>query len=713
MERTTMQTKSESTKRKNGAAGNGASNGSGASTGNGHAKAAREKKTNGASRSADSATQKRLAEYEAVMEALDRSHVSLEMDPSGTVLGANEGFLRLMGRSLADVRGQHHGVFVDPSYRASEAYRQLWIAVSEGRHQEAEQRCLTHAGREVYLHASYNPILDRDGRTTKVVMLATDVTEAKGKLAGELAELKTRIAIMDRTSLISETDLRGNITAINDKFCEVSQFDREELVGKPHNIVRHPDSPKEVFKELWATIGRGNIFRTVIKNRKKDGSPYYVDAVIAPVLGENGRPKKYIGVRYDITDLEIERQNMKGIVNALDSAYAYVEFDVDGVVQVANANFLHVMGYQNDQVVGKHHRSFLDATTAGSSEYADFWRNLKAGRHQSDIYRRVGKDGRTVWLQAAYSPVTDEKGVVRKVIKIATDVTERIAAQERERAMMEQLRNLLREISQHAQGLSSSSQQLSAVSTQLASSAQETASQAMQVSASSEQVSKNVSSVATGTEEVAISIREIAKSANEAAHVARDAVGGAQKATATISKLGMSSQEIGKVIKVITSIAQQTNLLALNATIEAARAGEAGKGFAVVANEVKELSKETARATEDISQKIGTIQNDTEQAIHAIDEISGTISKISHIQTTIATSVEEQTATAAGIGRNVAEAAKGSEQISQNIASVAQAATSTTQAGASVQQSAADLAKMAMSLQQLVSQFESLDRHAK
>ncbi len=690
MERTKTQRKSESTK-KSAAKGNGASKAVGGETG----------------------SKKRLAEYEAVLAALDRSHVSVEMDPSGTILGANEGFLRLFGRSMADLRGQHHGTLLEASYRASDDYRQLWATIAEGRHQHADQRCIGPNGREIHLHASYSPIVDRSGRTTKVMMFATDVTATKSKLAGELAELKTRIAIMDRTSLISETDLRGNITAINEKFCEVSQFAREELVGRPHNIVRHPDSPREVFKELWATIGRGNIFRTVIKNRKKDGSPYYVDAVIAPVLGENGKPKKYIGVRYDITDLEIERQNMKGIVNALDSAYAYVEFDAEGVVQSANKNFLQLMGYENDQIVGKHHRTFVEPAMASSAEYAELWRNLKAGRHQSDIFKRVAKDGRTVWLQAAYSPVTDEKGVVRKVIQIATDVTERVNSQDRERAMTEQMRRLLVEIRQHAEGLSTASQELSAVSTQLASSAQETASQATQVSASSEQVSRNVSSVATGTEEVAISIREIAKSANEAAYVASDAVGGAQKATATISKLGASSQEIGKVIKVITSIAQQTNLLALNATIEAARAGEAGKGFAVVANEVKELSKETARATEDISQKIGTIQADTEQAIHAIDEISGTISKISHIQTTIATSVEEQTATAAGIGRNVVEAAKGSEQISQNIASVAQAATNTTQAGTSVQQSAADLARMAMSLQQLVGQFESIERQTK
>jgi methyl-accepting chemotaxis protein len=194
----------------------------------------------------------------------------------------------------------------------------------------------------------------------------------------------------------------------------------------------------------------------------------------------------------------------------------------------------------------------------------------------------------------------------------------------------------------------------------MGSSAEETSSQATLVSAASEQVSKSVQTVASGTEEMTASIREIAKNASEAARVASGAVKVAENTNQTISKLGDSSTEIGKVIKVITSIAQQTNLLALNATIEAARAGEAGKGFAVVANEVKELAKETAKATEDISQKIESIQGDTRHAVSAISEINGVISKINDYQNTIASAVEEQTATTSEISRNVNEAAHGS-----------------------------------------------------
>jgi len=271
---------------------------------------------------------------------------------------------------------------------------------------------------------------------------------------------------------------------------------------------------------------------------------------------------------------------------------------------------------------------------------------------------------------------------------------------------VEKVHQILLQIAETAQDVSGASNSLSNTSQQISANSEETSAQAKVVSDSAQQVSQNLQTVATGAEEMGSSIREIAKNATEAARVATSAVKVAETTTTTVSKLGESSNEIGQVIKVITSIAQQTNLLALNATIEAARAGEAGKGFAVVANEVKELAKETAKATEDISRKIEAIQTDTKAAVEAIASISEVINQVNGISTTIATAVEEQNATTNEMSRNVSEAAHSSGEITSNINGVAQAAESTSRGAGDTQKAAQQLVETSAELRRLVEQFK-------
>ncbi len=252
------------------------------------------------------------------------------------------------------------------------------------------------------------------------------------------AELAVRTNIMNVTSIVSESDKKGDILSVNEKFVEVSKYSRKELIGAPHSTTRHPDMAKEVFKSMWQTIGRGELFRGVIKNRAKDGTPYYVDAVIAPILGDNGKPMKYLGVRYDITEQEIERQNARGVLSAIDQLYAFVEFDLSGHVIHANDNFLSVLGYTLDEVKARHHRIFCDTALANSPAYAQFWADLAAGKSHRDTFRRITKGGQEVHIQAVYAPVKDEMGRVVKIIKLATDVTAEVKANDMLRQAVEQ-----------------------------------------------------------------------------------------------------------------------------------------------------------------------------------------------------------------------------------------------------------------------------------
>lgn len=334
-----------------------------------------------------------------------------------------------------------------------------------------------------------------------------------------------------------------------------------------------------------------------------------------------------------------------------------------------------------------------------------------AAKHHGDFRKIV--DGVNKTLDAVVIPIQEVSGVLESMA--AGDVTVEINKQyagdfnklkDAVNSTANQFRSALDQIGSTTTALVAAAEELSRVSQQMSASAQETAAQANAVSAGSEQVSKNVQTVATGAEEMGASIKEIAKNTSDANRVATAAVRTAEQTNGTIEKLGQSSAEIGEVIKVITSIAQQTNLLALNATIEAARAGEAGKGFAVVANEVKELAKETAKATEDISRKIEAIQGDTKGAVSAIHEIGGVIAKVNDISNTIASAVEEQSATTSEIGRNLGEAARGAQDIAHNVSGVAEAAASTSAGAAETQKSAQSLEQMAAQLQAAIGHFK-------
>ena len=555
--------------------------------------------------------------------------------------------------------------------------------------------------------------------------------------SAHLHELQATVAAIGKSQAIIEFDLDGTILKANDNFLNTLGYRLEEIEGKHHRMFTEAEySASSEYRQFWAKLSRGEYDAGEYKRLGKNGKEVWINASYNPILDPNGKPYKVVKFATDVTAKKIENANFVGQIAAIGKSQAVIEFQMDGTILTANENFLNTLGYRLDEIQGKHHSIFAEPGYAETPEYKQFWAKLNRGEYDAGEYRRIGKGGKEVWIQASYNPIFDLNGRPFKVVKYATDVTEQISNRieivrvmqaasagdltqkintsgdghlaqvgEQLRGFFATLRNNMQQIGNAASTLSSASEELTAISQQMAGNAEETATQATVVSAASEQVSRNVSVVATGSSEMQASIREISKSANEASRVANSAVSVAESANNTIVMLGNSSNEIGKVSKLISAIAQQTNLLALNATIEAARAGEAGKGFAVVANEVKELAKQTAKATDEIGRQIEDIQMNSKGAVTAIQEVSSVINQINDISYSIASAVEEQTATTSEIGRNVGEAAKGTGEIAKNITGVASAARETTQGATETQKAASALSNLASELQTLVSMF--------
>ena len=647
------------------------------------------------------AKEQQFVDYAGQVAAINKSQAVIEFNLDGTIVKANDNFLNALGYSLAEIQGRHHRMFVELSYSDSPEYRQFWRDLSEGHFQSGEYKRVGKGGKEIWIQATYNPIRDHEGKLIKVVKFASDVTEAVKQRI-----VNTRYASMADNSpiniMFADRDLKiqyMNPASKNTlkKIEKLLPIPVDKMIGQSIDIFhRNPSYQRNLLSDPK------NLPRQAII----DVGDEKLDLLVSPI---HDSQQNYLGTMVTWS-VVTEKLKLDGIMSRsngmMDQMPPAIFADKDLIIQ-----------YMNEAAIGtlKKLQAYLPVPVERLIG------NSVDVVHKNPAYQRgilsdpknlprsaqitVGPES----LDLKVSSVRDTKGNILGMMVTWEIITEKVAQQKREREMTTNLHSILKRVADNSTSVAAASEELSAVSAQMNSNAEETSAQAVVVSAAAEQVSKNSQTVAMGIEEMSASIKEIAGNATDAARVATSAVTIVENTNATIGKLGESSAQIGKVIKVITSIAQQTNLLALNATIEAARAGEAGKGFAVVANEVKELAKETAKATEDISQKIDAIQADSKGAVDAIGQITAVINQINDISSSIASAVEEQTATANEISRNVAESSRGTSEIAHNITSVAQAAQSTTEGARSSQRAAVELARMATELQQIVSEFNSGD----
>jgi len=422
-----------------------------------------------------------------MIAAIGRTQAVIEFNLDGTIITANENFLKAVGYSLPEIQGKHHSMFVEPATRDSAAYRDFWASLNRGQYQSAEYKRIGKGGREVWILASYNPILDEDGKAFKVVKFATDVSAQK---------------------------------------------------------LKHAD--------------------------------------------------------------------MAGQIEAIGKSQAVIEFNMDGTILTANQNFLGAVGYSLGEIQGKHHRMFVDPADRDGAEYRDFWANLNRGFYQAAEYRRIGKGGKAIWIQASYNPILDLNGKPFKVVKYATDIT----AQVIERKKNERVRTMME-------------------------------------------------SVASGAEELNASVREISDAMIKSKQTASTAVDRVEVADQQAQRLSAASEAMSSIVGLIGNITGQIKRLALNATIESARAGEAGRGFAVVASEVKNLANQAKQATDKIGEEIGNLNGISGDVVAALTTIKQAIQDVSEYVTSTAMAVDQQSAVTSEMSTSMQRAAAEAASIGQ------------------------------------------------
>lgn len=511
-----------------------------------------------------------------LLAALERVQCVIEFDLDGKVLRANQLFLDRMGYQADEVIGQHHRMFCPPELVASGAYREMWESLKAGAVAEDVFLRLTKNAEPVWLQATYNPILDDDGKPIAVVKLASDVTAAR-QLQADFAG---QLAAIDRVQALVEFDMSGKVLRANQNFLDVFGYAADEIVGQHHRMFCETDySRSPEYLNFWKRLGRGEFDAGRYCRLSKSGRDVWIQASYNPIMDSSGKPYKVVKFATDITHEVQAATETKGKLDAIGLSQAVIEFDMQGKVLTANANFLRSMGYTLGEIVGKHHAIFCEPGYVQSQAYRDFWADLGEAKFQSGRFRRIGNHDAEVWIQATYNPILDMDGKPYKVVKFAFNISDEV---QRERAV--------------------------------------------------EQKVSDITAVLRGMND---SIRQVARNSERSAELATQTqteAGVGNKLLArsreAIVEIERSSNDISEIVDTIGEIASQTHLLAFNAAIEAARAGDHGVGFSVVADEVRKLAEKSALATREITKLVGRSVTRISEGGRLSDEVGAAFGRI-------------------------------------------------------------------------------------
>ena len=532
--------------------------------------------------------------------AIDRSQAVIEFKLDGTIVTANKNFLEAMGYALDEIKGKHHGIFVAPAERESPAYREFWSKLNRGEFQAGQYKRFAKGGREIWIQASYNPILDAGGKPIGVIKFATDITAQKIRSMEDAG----KIAAIGRAQAVIEFNMDGTIVTANDNFLRAMGYTLAEIQGRHHSMFVVPaDRDSAAYREFWARLNRGEFQAAEYKRLGKGDKEIWILATYNPILDEAGKPFKVVKFATDVTAQKLKAADNDGQIEAIGKSQAVIEFNMDGTIRTANRNFLDAMGYTLGEFQGKHHGMFVEPAERNAPAYREFWDKLNRGQYQAAEYKRIAKGGREIWIQASYNPILDLNGKPFKVVKYATDVT---------------IQAVMRKKAENARDL--------------------------------------IEQVAAGSEEMSASIREISATMSKSKANAADATSRVDAADQQAQRLNDAAQAMSGIVELIGNITGQINLLALNATIESARAGEAGRGFAVVASEVKNLANQAKQATDTISREIDSLNGVAADVAGSLTAIKAAIAGVNEFIASTAAAVEEQSIVTQDMSQNMQRA---------------------------------------------------------